>query len=128
MSKWRRSSEPTTGTYSAYVPYADRLYVSQLACYGCAHAACDEPFPGQPSGERPCHFCVRNRELEDPPVVTKWYDQSDPVRIPMDCYTTMDMRDQYARWLKDAAGPTLEERTAAADRLAENLERLQDGV
>lgn len=31
-----------------------------LVCHGCAHSAADEPYPGRPSGERPCAFCIRN--------------------------------------------------------------------
>lgn len=31
-----------------------------LVCHGCAHSAASEPFPGKPSGERPCLFCNRN--------------------------------------------------------------------
>lgn len=31
-----------------------------LVCYGCGHSAGGEPYPGRPSGERPCAFCTRN--------------------------------------------------------------------
>lgn len=44
-----------------------------LFCCGCAHSASrlvlaatdGDVFPGHPSGERPCCFCVRNPDRED---------------------------------------------------------------
>lgn len=33
-----------------------------LVCYGCGHSAAMVPYPGRPSGERPCLFCIRNPE------------------------------------------------------------------
>lgn len=87
-----------------------------LVCYGCAHSAASAPFPSHPSGERPCCFCVRNPEREewakgqpterDPkpdnegtlrdfnPFAGNWYNGAPAVKVPMDCYTTLDMMDQ----------------------------------
>lgn len=39
-------------------------YGNPLVCSGCAHSAGGAPFPGGPSGERPCCFCTRNVQLE----------------------------------------------------------------
>lgn len=71
-----------------------------LVCYGCCHAAAGAPHPGKPSGERPCHFCVRNPELSalDTIRVQEWYDHSKPVRVPMDCYHSIDMLRQIDAW------------------------------
>lgn len=78
-----------------------------LFCYGCAHSAASYPFPSFPSGERPCGFCIRNPEVtEEQPVdpgygegyKPTWYDGSEPVRVPMDCYHTVDMKQQMQRW------------------------------
>lgn len=78
-----------------------------LVCYGCSHSACymtytddtlveGTDFPGMPSGERPCCFCIRNinRGFE----VDKWYDQSEPIKVPMDCYHSYDMLMQINKW------------------------------
>jgi hypothetical protein len=89
-----------------------------LHCYGCAHSAASEPFPGKPSGERPCCFCVRNPdrlawlqralEMESMSSITQlperspfkgvWYDGSPAIHNPMDCYSTIDMQDQQLLW------------------------------
>lgn len=87
-----------------------------LFCYGCAHSAGREPFPGKPSGERPCCFCVRNKERRQllaevearekadgvtdskHPVHGYWYDGSPAIHVPMDCYCTIDMKDQQLLW------------------------------
>ena len=70
--------------------------VEKLVCYGCSHSAAMQEYPSGPSGERPCCFCVRNkdRKLE----VTCWYDGSKAVKIPMDCYHSLDMKDQIDLW------------------------------
>jgi len=80
-----------------------------LVCYGCAHSRSDMEFPGGPSGERPCHFCVRNRyreqwiakfKLENPDTkmnVECWYDGTPPIKIPIDCYHSCDMVEQSVR-------------------------------
>lgn len=101
--------------------------IEQLFCFGCAHSAASEPFPGRPSGERPCCFCVRNptwrQQQASDHAVTKWYDQSEPVRIPMDCYHSLDFKDQVQVWIK-----TAEERdTAALQALITARNRLTEG-
>jgi len=78
-----------------------------LICYGCSHSAAyctytdgklveGTDFPGIPSGERPCCFCMRNshKSLQ----VDKWYDQSEPLKVPMDCYHSLDMLQQFEKW------------------------------
>lgn len=35
-----------------------------LPCYGCGHAASEVSYPGCPSGERPCLFCVRHTDQD----------------------------------------------------------------
>ena len=82
----------------------------QLHCYGCGHSAAGEKFPGKPSGERPCCFCIRNPEAGY--EVKVWYDGSEPVRVPMDCYITMDMSEQMNRWFQ---------RFGPADKRAERV-------
>lgn len=83
-----------------------RVDPDSLFCSGCAHSAAGEPFPGRPSGERPCCFCVRNptwrQQQASPHAVTKWYDQSDPIRIPMDCYHSLDFTEQVQVWIRAA--------------------------
>lgn len=76
---------------------------SRLCCYGCAHSAAGQPWPGAPSGERPCGFCIRNplQHLEDEEAQV-WYDGTEPVSVPMDCYSTIDMRMQFGVWLEAA--------------------------
>lgn len=104
-----------------------KLDPDSLFCYGCAHSGAGDPFPGRPSGERPCCFCVRNptwrQQQASDTAVTKWYDQSEPVSIPMDCYHSLDMNKQYAVWIK-----TAEERdTAALQTLIAAHRRLTEG-
>ena len=84
--------------------------VEKLVCYGCCHSAGDVEYPGMPSGERPCHFCLRNKDRKDPPVTNCWYDGSAPVKIPMDCYHPIDMLDQMAAWEKQFEKSTKEEK------------------
>lgn len=69
-----------------------------LFCYACAHSVASMDFPSAPSGERPCCFCIRNpkRGYE----VKVWYDGTEPIRIPMDCYHSLDMLEQIERWMK----------------------------
>lgn len=85
-----------------------------LVCHGCAHSAgAGYPFPGRPSGERPCCFCVRNVEREqwianakvapEPyELPTVWYDGSPAIKVPMDNYATIDRDVQYQKWEKAA--------------------------
>ena len=77
--------------------------LDNLHCFGCAHSAASASYPGHPSGERPCCFCIRNPDREawqkgGGPVVDKWYDGSAPFQTPMDCYQTMDMQEQWRKW------------------------------
>lgn len=73
--------------------------VEKLVCYGCAHSAAGEPWPSQPSGERPCQFCIRNRTWHlSEPESHRWYDGTEPIAVPMDAYQTLEMRQQNAVW------------------------------
>ena len=74
--------------------------IKQLVCYGCAHAACLEKYPGKPSGERPCTFCVRNKN-NDIALSGCWYDGSQAFKLPMDCYHSLDMHHQIGLWLNE---------------------------
>jgi hypothetical protein len=73
--------------------------LSCLHCYGCAHSAASEAYPGKPSGERPCCFCIRNPD-QDASKVKTWYDGSKPIRIPMDAYHSVDMKAQIRSWTR----------------------------
>jgi len=101
-------------------------YGNPLVCSGCANSAAQNPFPGRPSGDRPCLFCVRNvrrqkwcadhtnqchstrmdstefpKDIEcQHPAHGFWYDGSRPVSNPMDCYSSVDMREQTQRWME----------------------------
>lgn len=93
-------------------------YEQPLVCSGCAHSAADAPFPGKPSGERPCCFCVRNVERDlwiakaEKPIHPQhpfngfWYDRSPAVTVPMDCYHSLGMLDQIRAWEKARETPT----------------------
>lgn len=83
---------------------AENKGVQPLACHGCAHSAANAPYPGSPSGERPCMFCVRNpnqaRDLARvrhyaPNFVSPRYDNQPVSQIPADQYIATDrlMRD-----------------------------------
>lgn len=91
---------------------------NKLFCYGCCHSSADDPFPGKPSGERPCCFCTRNNQREEwlkeakkahpdwfedggkvNPYNGHWYDGNIAVKCPMDCYHSLDMLDQINKWL-----------------------------
>ncbi len=74
----------------------------KLVCYGCCHSASMQKYPGIPSGERPCCFCIRNPQLPEKVekfVVNCWYDSSDAVKLPMDCYHSLDMLAQFNKWM-----------------------------
>lgn len=84
-----------------------------LFCYGCAHAIGGAPFPSGPSGERPCCFCVRNKDREKwqaerakdgLPELREWYDGSPIAFYPMDAYTTIDGIEQQSRWSRRDKG------------------------
>jgi hypothetical protein len=72
---------------------------SNLTCYGCAHCLAFEKYPSKPSGERPCHFCVRNKDRDL--RAKSWYDGTRPVKLPMDCYHSVDMAEQIEEWEMD---------------------------
>lgn len=80
-----------------------------LVCTGCAHSAAVADFPGRPSGERPCCFCIRNTTLtamseeEKKNLPAVWYDGSKPVSVPMDCYHSLDMKKQQIEWFDDSS-------------------------
>lgn len=75
-----------------------------LVCHGCAHSAGSAAYPGSPSGERSCCFCVRNVQREEwrkdggPHMkdgvygvsFTANYDNSPMRKCPMDCYIATD--------------------------------------
>lgn len=94
-----------------------------LPCDGCAHSASGAPFPGHPSGERPCSFCVRNPNGPNPDILFPsgdivdaplevssyvnrvrqykgkrgegiWYDGTPAYKTPMDCYIATDRFQQ----------------------------------
>ena len=79
----------------------------KLVCYGCAHSASGAPYPGGPSGERPCHFCLRNREPTTSALPAVWYDGTPAgclgrMGVPgkQDNYYTIDIGDEHRRWNK----------------------------
>lgn len=84
-----------------------------LFCYGCAHSIGGAPFPSGPSGERPCFFCIRNKDREKwqedikkrhgKPLM-QWYDGTPIAFYPMDVYTPIDMKEQVDRWRRKAEG------------------------
>ena len=87
--------------------------VKKLFCYGCGHDASGSDFPGKPSGERPCFFCIRNPDREEwqkdqvkrhGQELREWYDNSPIAFYPIDCYQTMDMSEQQERWERRAKG------------------------
>lgn len=86
---------------------------SQLFCFGCSHASAVDGFPGKPSGERPCFFCVRNKDREQwqkdfkerhGKELKEWYNGSPIAFYPMDAYQTIDMVEQASRWERKAKG------------------------
>ena len=72
----------------------------KLNCMGCANEMASlnpqEEYTNIPSGERPCHFCIRNDKRDLKPCV--WYDGSEPIKVPMDCYRSLDMHEQINEW------------------------------
>src|ERR1041385_1820161 len=88
-----------------------------LICSGWAHSASGAPFPGHPSGERPCSFCIRNVQREEwskehfkqcngtqniggeivncvHPAHGVWYNGTKAFKSPMDCYVSVDRSRQ----------------------------------
>lgn len=107
-----------------------------LICYKCSHSAayCEmygtgnvvegTDFPGMPSGERPCFFCIRNSKREDwakENNIDKWYDQSEPLKVPMDCYHSTDMLQQYDEWLQKSMGSARDEVKKFAEAMEAEL-------
>jgi len=74
--------------------------VSKLVCYGCAHSSGLDEYPSKPSGERPCTFCIRNKD-HNIELLGCWYDGSKAVKLPMDCYHSLDMKEQMVLWNSD---------------------------
>jgi hypothetical protein len=92
-------------------------------CHRCYHSAAAYPFPGKPSGERPCCFCTRNPDgekwlaearerhpgwFEDGktnPYTGQWYDGSPAIKCPMDCYHSYDMLMQIKKWHSKKTDP-----------------------
>jgi hypothetical protein len=77
-----------------------------LVCHGCGHSVgSGAPYPGRPSGERPCCFCVRNVQREEwrkaggdhfkdgvyGVTWTAFYNNAPMKKCPMDCYIATDM-------------------------------------
>lgn len=104
---------------------------AQLPCFGCAHSAAMVPFPGQPAGERPCMFCVRNPDRErwnadfakqhgmryDDPAC--WNDGTPMTKpAPLDMYIALDrlMEERDLRKVAASSGcapqPTIEDAMA----------------
>jgi len=87
--------------------------IPHLFCFGCSHCDGVAKFPGRPSGERPCFFCVRNPEREKwqsdfkhshGKMLLEWYDGTPICFYPMDAYQPIDMIEQQERWEKKAKG------------------------
>jgi hypothetical protein len=110
----RRAARPQP--VSPAQPTAD----PELPCFGCANSASSVPYPGRPSGERPCCFCERNTELptwrlETPlntdigPFAGYWYDGRKATRLNehglQDNYVALDrLMDMTAEPPFDTAG------------------------
>lgn len=92
-----------TPNYDAARHRHDGFDIDRLECYGCARSPATAPWPGSPSGEKACLFCIRNplhvQCLTDD---HRWGDGSKPVGVPMDCYQTLDMESQMQVWLDEA--------------------------
>ena len=76
--------------------------VSVSACKGCVYASVLASAP-KDLPVSPCNFCVRNPlhplyEDDD----HRWPDGSEPLRVPMDAYHSVDMRHQMDQWVRDA--------------------------
>lgn len=110
----RRQSDPAPPKQVAVAP----IDAYMRPCTGCAHSASGAPFPGHPSGERPCCFCVRNPGA-DPSVLHPdpdfegetpyterlkryradpdggvWYGGTPAWKTPMDNYIATDRLQQ----------------------------------
>lgn len=71
--------------------------VWKLDCRGCQHAF----LSAEPADVAPCTFCTRNshRDADESLAGLRWYDDSVPVRVPMDCYCPPDLGEQLQAWL-----------------------------
>lgn len=97
--------------------HANKFDISKLHCYGCAHSSSQAEYPGEPSGERPCCFCVRNPDREEwaknneterstelkdnkgnprdfNAYAANLYNGAPALWNPMDNYITLDHQDQ----------------------------------
>jgi len=93
-----------------YPTELEKLAHGPLVCHGCAHSASGAPYPGRPSGERPCCFCIRNVRREQwisearadsnggghfaegvyGVTFTPRYDNKPVAKVPLDCYIATD--------------------------------------
>jgi hypothetical protein len=55
------------------------LHIGDLQCYGCSHQVSGSKYPGAPSGESACTYCVR-----------AWKHGYNQHPLDKDWYTTMD--------------------------------------
>lgn len=76
-------------------------YGQPLVCSGCAHAAPGVPFPGVPSSERPCWFCVRNVMRDD------WIKAAMPTLEPrrLSLLAKLGLTTHHNVYLHDATLP-----------------------
>ena len=88
-----------------------KLADPQLPCHGCVHSASYARYPGHPSGERPCGFCVRNPdheafgwfdEIDPSSKLALWYDGTPAIKTPMDNYIATDRLAQEDVFVKAA--------------------------
>lgn len=101
------------------------LDLADLHCYGCAHSAVTVDFPGMPSDELPCGFCIRNPLLDRRLAALsdrRWADGSTPLRVPMDCYHSLDFQNQVELWVRQAGPDARSEAIAGLLQLAHELE------
>lgn len=95
---------------------------SRLCCYGCSNSDISSPWPGTPSYENQCLFCIRNplQHMADEEDQV-WHNGSDPISIPMDAYSTIDMNLQVDEWISRAKV----EDTEALQRILEAQRKLR---
>lgn len=120
---------PRQGLNTARQQY-DGFDLEHLKCYGCAHSAVVLPWPGGPSGERPCQFCIRNplSRWPDEDDEHRWYDGSEPLSLPMDCYQPPDMVSQVDIWIRSAetAGQEAVERMLQTDERLSRFRKMRE--
>jgi len=78
---------PTPNPYEEKVARNEKTII-KLPCFGCAHAAASAPYPGSPSGERPCGICIRNHVEKRSSFIAS----NNDVQIygPKDMYWSLD--------------------------------------